>query len=240
MVLYEIFVIDRGGGRTPQTLSPVGRFPGGEKFGQLPSGKFTTKAEAERAAREGRVEFATRDNPVGVRPVPTPKDEATFERHDGRQVTGPAPKGKRTTRTPEEEQRVLAKSRELAAINVQIERGGVSAVEKTKLIRERQELSRTPVQEVKIAFGGTTKDATPSQIAEAKRTGQDVFIDGERIPAKDIGKARRVGVTRGGGTFNIPKSATFFPGFTGGLTKPTGEEKAEDIIPRFRRQEIDV
>ncbi len=44
--------------------------------------------------------------------------------------------------------------------------------------------------EVKVAFGGPTKDATPTQIAEARRTGQDVFIAGERIPARDIGKAR--------------------------------------------------
>ena len=59
MVEFEIFVINVGGGKTPRTLNVIGRISRGEGFGQLPSGKFRTRAEAERASVELRGEFAT-------------------------------------------------------------------------------------------------------------------------------------------------------------------------------------
>ena len=74
---FDVFVIDRGGGRTPQTLSVVRTFP--------------TRAEAERFSSEERREFADRDTPVGIRPTPTPTQQKAFPKFDGRQVTGPPP-----------------------------------------------------------------------------------------------------------------------------------------------------
>ena len=169
---FQVTTIDRGGGKVPQTISVV------KTFG--------TRREAEIFIESERREFADRETPVGIRATPTASQEASFQRFQGRQVTGPAPKGRRTTRTPEEEARIRNKAQELARINVRIERGGVSATEKARLIRERESISRTPASEVKIAFGGATKDATPAQIAEAKRTGQDFFVGGERISSREV------------------------------------------------------
>ncbi|KKM07555.1 hypothetical protein LCGC14_1732680, partial [marine sediment metagenome] len=45
-IRFEIFTVDKGGGRTPQTTEAVGGIPGGKEFGQLPSGKFLTRAAA--------------------------------------------------------------------------------------------------------------------------------------------------------------------------------------------------
>ena len=97
---FQLTTIDRGGGITPQTLSVV------KTFG--------TRAEAEFFARTERIEFATRDTPVGVRPTPTAQQQAQKTFIQGREITGPAPRGRRTTRTLTEQIRIRAKSRELA------------------------------------------------------------------------------------------------------------------------------
>ena len=53
---------------------------------------------------------------------------------------------------------------------------GIQTKEPTKVVVTPEQLRK-----IKVAFGGPTKDATPSQIAEARRTGQDFFVGGERI-----------------------------------------------------------
>lgn len=74
---FQVTVIDRGGGQTPQTLSVVRT--------------FATRAEAERFAREERAEFADKDTPVGVRQTPSATQAAATPRFQGREITGPPP-----------------------------------------------------------------------------------------------------------------------------------------------------
>lgn len=141
MVLFEIFVIGRGGGRTPQTTRPVGRIPRGEQFGQLPSGKFATKAAAERAVKALRAEIADRDTPVGVRAVPTPQEQAAFPRtKGGAQISGP-PKSERGRQLKRQRER-----KELGEQAIEKARKGVPISRAEREAAKR--LTRTDVQPV--------------------------------------------------------------------------------------------
>ena len=98
-------------------------------------------------------------------------------------------------------QNVQRKQSNITAINKEIRDS--TGAERTRLIARRNRIANVPASqftvarqssaqsgtgdpvpakaEVKIAFGGSTKDATPSQIKEAKETGKDFFIGGERF-----------------------------------------------------------
>jgi len=144
MVRFEIFRIDKGGGRTPRTLTATGPIARGEEFGQAADGSFATKQLAERASRELRNEFADRSVSVGVRPVPTAEQVAakTFTR-TGEEIIGPPPKGRTTTRSPEEQAAVEQKSKALADINSQIRDS--TGKDRQSLIRERDRISNVRV-----------------------------------------------------------------------------------------------
>lgn len=92
MVRFQVFTIDRGEGRTPQTVSPLTRAVGLRESGGDEAGTFATEAEASRFVSKFRKEFAGRDTTVGIREVPTAVEKAKFQRFEGRQVTGPPPK----------------------------------------------------------------------------------------------------------------------------------------------------
>ena len=87
-----------------------------------------------------------------------------------------------------------------------------------------------------IAYGGIQTDATAAQVQQAQREGAAYYVGGKRITPG----AREVGYTGIGGTFNIPSGAVYSAGFSQYLAKPTGEEKAEDIIFGYRKQKIDI
>ncbi len=118
---FEIFVIDRGGGRTPKNLSVVGRIPGGTEFGQLPGGKFSTREAALKALRKLRREFADSDTPVGVRSTPSIATARAKPRISpgGPEIIGPAPKGKPTTRTEKEQLEIQQQAATLALANIE-------------------------------------------------------------------------------------------------------------------------
>ncbi len=151
MVRFEVFVIDRGGGRTPKTLSPA-RGPAssfGKEFGADAQGTFATRAQADAFIKAKRIEFATSDTPVGARPVPTAVQAATAQRtRAGEEIIGPPPKGRRTTRTPAEEVRIRQKAATLALKNI---REGRSFASKETIARlQTQEKSQKQFVEARI------------------------------------------------------------------------------------------
>ena len=77
---FQIFTVDRGGGRTPQTTSVFRT--------------FGTRREAEIFLEANRLSIADRETSVGIRSTPTAAEAAAFQRFQGRQVTGP-PKSER-------------------------------------------------------------------------------------------------------------------------------------------------
>ncbi|KKL83284.1 hypothetical protein LCGC14_1976280, partial [marine sediment metagenome] len=75
---FQVTTIDRGGPRTPQTISVVET--------------FATKAEAEAFLKKERFNFASdRDTPVGIRETPSIAKSEAKPRFRGREVSGPPP-----------------------------------------------------------------------------------------------------------------------------------------------------
>ena len=202
MVRFEVFVISRGGGRTPQTLSPA-RGPAvtfGKEFGADEEGTFATKSQADAFIAAKRNEFTTRDNPVGVRQVPTTEQAAAFERTEGgEQITGPAPKGKRTTRTPEEETRIKAKSIKLAGINKQLREGKITTAEAQRLRLGQETISKEQLQKEKtterrrriIETTAKIERARPSRPFQLSTAGKGL-VDIGQIPRREIGVVTKV------------------------------------------------
>lgn len=154
---FQVTTIDRGGGRTPQTLSVV------KTFG--------TREEAEIFIESERREFADRDTPVGIRQTPSQEQEAAFQRFQGRQVTGPAPKGRRTTRSPEEEARVKQKAASLALKNIR--EGRAHASKKTIARLKAQEKTQKQFVEERtlrqLREGTTQTQFVPKEKAETSQ-----------------------------------------------------------------------
>lgn len=109
MVTYQVYTVDRGGGRTPTLLNVI-------------RGNIGSRTEAEAIAEERTREFRGISGiSVGVRETPEIQPPSKFE-YEGREFSGefvaPAPKGRPTTRTQEEQAEVEAKYRELTATNI--------------------------------------------------------------------------------------------------------------------------
>ncbi len=157
---FQVFTIARGGGRTPQTLSVV------KTFG--------TRAEAERFVTQ-RQEFATRDTPVGIRQTPSAAEAATFKRtRAGEQITGPAPKGKPTTRTAAEQRDIQQKAATLALKNIRAGRSRASPETIAKLkAQEKTQKQFVEERTIKRLTKGTTltQFKTFAEIGSLKKAG---------------------------------------------------------------------
>lgn len=202
MVEFEIFTVDRGGGKTPQTTSPQGRIPGGERFGQLPSGKFPTREQALRASRELRNEFADRETPVGVRAVPTAAEAAAKPRFQGREVTGPAPSGRGRQRQRE---RLGRQAIEKAAQGIPISRAERAAA-KRLTGKDPQSISETTKLQKELRGEVLTKAELTKEKAAARKKriaettekfeAQPDFISTGGVPLTILGDTKRFEVQR--------------------------------------------
>ena len=74
---FDVTVIERGGGRTPKTVSVVKT--------------FATREAAERFIEEERFEFADRDTPVGIRETRSAAEKRAVTLFQGMEVIGPPP-----------------------------------------------------------------------------------------------------------------------------------------------------
>ena len=150
---FQVTVIDRGGGRTPQTLSVVRTFP--------------TEEAARTFAREERIEFASDPNiPVGVRPTPSVAEARAKPRlPGGQEITGPAPKGKPTTRTAAEQIRIREKAKVLAEISKRQREGQITTTEAQRL---RIEVGKPQVKVERVPT--LIKPKPPKPIVEPKLT----------------------------------------------------------------------
>ncbi len=208
MARFEVFVIDRGGGRTPKTLSPA-RGPAatfGREFGADDEGTFATRAEADAFIAAKRNEFSSRDQPVGVRQVPTAAQAAAVQRlEQGEEIIGPPPKGRRTTRTPEEEAGVRRKHTELTRINRELRTA--RSEERRRLLKERQKVSAIPASQFTKEVNREER-LQPSTLPQSDTgifRGQEVLPEKEE-PKKSF-KVRSV-ISRPGlelrGPFSVP------------------------------------
>ncbi len=211
MVQFEIFVISPGGGRTPKTIRVAGRIPGADRFGQLPNTKFSTKAAAQKASQEFRGSISSPGQSVGVRAVPTATAEAEFKRTPtGEQIIGPAPKGKRTTRTPKEEQAVIQQAATLALANIAAGTSFASPATIAKLkAQERTQKQFVEERTLQRLAEGTT-------LTQFK-TLREIEIERGRAVVTRARKTRKVQLRKIGAEVIFKPSKKFF-----GLV-PTGE-----------------
>src|SRR3990167_8162973 len=82
---------------------------------------------------------------------------------------------------------------------------------------------------------------TPLQLEKEKARAREQRIIETKQRIVQAPEARAVGRTETGGIYNIPRTAIYSAGYSKYLGgKPTGEEKAAEIIQQYRRQAIDT
>ena len=225
MVRFQIFTVDRGGGKTPKTLIPTGRISGGERFGQAADGSFATKQLAEQASRELRGEFADSETPVGVREILSPESAAAKPRtRAGEEIIGPPPSGRgrqlqreRIERETAEakgeltrKQKNVEKAKRLATIETQRRSGQITSSEARRL-RLQPSVSKEQTRDVSIPALTTLSPTTPEEISPEEQernrliknqlnTGQITAIEAKRLrdnPNLSRGSVRSLRETRG-------------------------------------------
>ncbi|KKL59984.1 hypothetical protein LCGC14_2209810, partial [marine sediment metagenome] len=125
-----------------------------------------------------RREFATRDDPVGIRPTPSIAEARAKPRlPGGQEITGPAPKGKPTTRTEKEQLEIQQQAATLALKNI---REGRSQASKQTISRlQRQEKTQKQFVEERILkqlTEGTTLTQFKTFEKIKKELGQKIVV----------------------------------------------------------------
>ena len=211
---FQITVTERGGGRTPQTVSVV------KTFG--------TKREAEDFLQEKRFQIADRETPVGIRPTPSPEALAAIPKFQGREITGPPPseRGRQLQR-----ERLGRQAIEKAGKGIPI-----SAAERAAFRRTRFIVGKTKERKDIIKTGAQLGIQTPAETARLQKA-----IREKKAPIRftviDIDLE-----TGSGGRGRVETPVKEFTSKTAAETflKARRKEQGQREIPSFIRQSKDA
>lgn len=173
-MVYQVYYVEPATTRSPATLHV--------KY------EYSTRLEADNRARSLKKEYTGLDVTVGVREKPTtPPQPAYIESDTGdlRKISGEyysaslGVKSDHTTRTPEEQAKLIEKERQLTGKSYERLYGKEVAERYLKRTEPQYEEVEVKTKEEPInVYGGRTIDATPQQITKAKAEGGRYYKGG--------------------------------------------------------------
>ncbi len=213
---FQIFTVDKGGGRTPQTTSPF------KTFG--------TRLEAQQFLEANRRSIADRETPVGIRATPTAAQEAAFKRtKSGAQITGPPPKGKVTTRTAAEQLRIQQKAATLALKNI---REGRSVASKATIARLKAQ-EKTQKQFVEAR---TIEQLRKGTALTQFKTFADIRTERTAAVVQRARETKKQQLRKVGGELIFKPSIEFFERVPGAVAKKRKLPIESELIQELRAQ----
>ena len=213
---FQIFTVDKGGGRTPQTTSVFRT--------------FGTRQEAQNFLEANRRSIADRETPVGIRSTPTAAQEAAFKRtKSGAQITGPPPKGKPTTRTAAEQLRIQQKAATLALKNIRAGKSQASAATIKRLQAQEKTQKQFVEQRIMKQLRTGTTATQFKTFAEIKKERTAAIVQRARETKKQ--QLRKIG-----GELIFKPSIEFFERVPGAVAKKRKLPIESKLIQELRAQ----